>query len=365
MKIRQNRLDRQYFEHQAEFEEKALEVLRGGMYVLGKEVSAFEREFADYLGVKNCVGVACGLDALRIAVHLLGIGEGDEVIVQGNTYIASVMGITMNGATPVFVEPNEFYSLDAERLEEKITKHTKAILVVHLFGQATNMEKILSVAGKYGLKIIEDCAQSHGSSWKGRKTGTIGDVGCFSFFPTKNLGCFGDGGAIVTDDDHLAEQIRIYRNYGSCQKYVNVMQGANSRLDEIQAALLRVKLKYLDTYNLERNRTGEKYLRGIKNPLVELPKIAPDCTSVWHQFVLRTKFRDALAAYLERQGIQTLVHYPIPPHLQEAYRYLNVPKGALPITEQLADEVLSLPMYCGMTDQEIDTIVGCVNQFSN
>ena len=246
MKIMPNRMDRGFEMYQQEFEDKALQVLRSGWYVLGNEVKSFENEFAQYEGAKHCVGLASGLDALWIAFRVLGIGKGDEVIVQGNTYIASVMGITINGATPIFVEPDEYNNIDASKIEEKITDRTKAILVVHLYGQASNMKPVVELAKKYDLRLVEDCAQSHGACFDGKMTGTFGDIGCFSFYPSKNLGAFGDAGAIVTNDDKIAQDVRIFRNYGSEKRYHNKVVGANSRLDELQAGLLRVRLGHLE-----------------------------------------------------------------------------------------------------------------------
>ena len=245
-----NRLDRGFYQYQKEFEDKAIEVLRSGWYVLGHELENFENEFAKYVGTKFCVGLASGLDALWIAFRILGIGVGDEVIVQGNTYIASVMGITMNGATPIFVEPDEFFNIDASKIEDKITVKTKAILVVHLYGQASNMTPIVELCRKRNLKLVEDCAQAHGAQFDQKQIGTFGDIGCFSFYPSKNLGAFGDAGAIVTNDKIIAENVKIFRNYGSEKRYYNKIVGANSRLDEIQAGLLRVRLRYLETTNL-------------------------------------------------------------------------------------------------------------------
>lgn len=279
-KIMPNRLDRGFYAYQKEFEEKALEVLRSGWYVLGNEVKNFEREFADYVGSKHCVGLASGLDALWIAFRILGIGLGDEVIVQGNTYIASVMGITMNGATPVFVEPDEYYNIDASKIEEKITDKTKAILVVHLYGQASNMDKIVEICNRYNLRLVEDCAQAHGAIFNGKQVGTFGDIGCFSFYPSKNLGAFGDAGAITTNDDTIAEDVRVFRNYGSEKRYYNKVVGANSRLDEIQAGLLRVRLKYLDELCEEKTRICDKYLAEIHNDKIQLPKIREGATHI-------------------------------------------------------------------------------------
>lgn len=292
MKIMPNRMDLGFYKYQDEFEKKALEVLRSGWYVLGKEVDSFEREFAEYVGAGYCVGLASGLDALWIAFRVLGIGIGDEVLVQGNTYIASVMGITINGATPVFVEPDEYYNIDASKLEEKITPATKAILVVHLYGQASNMDEIMEVARKYGLKVVEDCAQSHGASFKGKMTGTFGDIGCFSFYPSKNLGAFGDAGGIVTDDPMLAEQVRVFRNYGSEKRYYNRVVGTNSRLDEIQAGLLRVKLAHIRELEEEKRNICERYLQNLKNSKIVLPKIREGATHIWHQFVIRCEERE-------------------------------------------------------------------------
>ena len=262
-RIMPNRLDRGFYRYQNEFESKAIEVLRSGWYVLGKEVGAFESEFADYTGARYCVGLASGLDALWIAFRILGIGVGDEVLVQGNTYIASVMGITINGATPVFVEPDEYYNIDASKIEEKITKKTKAILVVHLYGQASNMAPILELCGKYNLKLVEDCAQAHGAKFNGQQVGTFGAIGCFSFYPSKNLGAFGDAGAIVTNDDSIANEVKIFRNYGSEKRYHNKVVGANSRLDELQAGLLRVRLQHLAELEAEKRYICNNIL--IKN----------------------------------------------------------------------------------------------------
>ena len=363
MNIPANRLDRGFYQYQDEFEAKALEVLRSGWYVLGNEVTAFEQEFASYCGTKHCVGLASGLDALWIAFRILGIGEGDEVIVQGNTYIASVMGITINGATPVFVEPDAFYNIDIAKIEEKITERTKAILVVHLYGQASNMTEVMRLAEKYNLRVVEDCAQSHGAMWNGKMTGTFGDVGCFSFYPSKNLGAFGDGGAVIINDDDLDKQFRIFRNYGSEKRYHNMIIGANSRLDEMQAALLRVRLNHLDEITKERVEIAGAYNAGIKNEKVLLPQVLEGATSVFHQYVVRVDNRDAFIEYLKEHDIGTIIHYPIPPHLAEAYQYLGHQKGEYPITERYADTVLSLPMYTGMTKEEIEYVIDVINQY--
>ncbi|MBR4760523.1 MAG: DegT/DnrJ/EryC1/StrS family aminotransferase [Lachnospiraceae bacterium] len=368
MKIMPNRMDRGFFAYQEEFEQKALEVLRSGWYVLGKEVSSFEENFAAYVGSKYCVGLASGLDALYLAFRALGIGTGDEVIVHANTYIASVMGITMNGATPVFVEPDECYGLDASKTEAAITDKTKAILVVHLYGQPCQMDEIGKIAKRHGLKLVEDCAQSHGAAFGGRMTGTFGDIGCFSFYPSKNLGAFGDGGAITTDDEEIAKQIRILRNYGSEKRYYNQVVGVNSRLDELQAGLLSVRLSHMEELTREKQHIAELYdkLLKPKDGLFELPERRENATHVFHQYVIRAKdkeTREKLIAYLNEREIGTIIHYPIPPHLSQAYAYLGYEKGSFPITEDYADRVLSIPMYNGMTEEEQAFVIGALNAF--
>lgn len=363
MKIMPNRMDRGFYKYQKEFEEKALEVLRSGWYILGKEVSAFEEEFAAYTGAKYCVGLASGLDALWIAFRLLNIGEGDEVLVQGNTYIASVMAITMNKATPVFIEPDEHFGMDVEKIEEKITSRTKAILVTHLYGMASRMDRIVEICKKHNLRLVEDCAQSHGARFNGQMTGTFGDVGCFSFYPSKNLGAFGDAGAVVVNDENLAKEFRIFRNYGSEKRYYNKVVGANSRLDEIQAGLLRVRLSYMDELTEEKVKIAQRYFNEIKNAKIILPTLVEGATCVWHQYVIRCEERERLMNYLNEKEIGTIIHYPIPPHLAEAYQYLGHKEGVLPITEHLANTVLSIPMYNGMTEEEQDYVIDALNRF--
>lgn len=359
-----NRMDRGFMKFQKEFEDKALEVLRSGWYVLGKEVDSFEKEFATYIGAKYCVGLASGLDALWISFRLLNIGPGDEVIVQGNTYIASVMGVTINGATPFFVEPDSHFGMDPEQIESKITDKTKAVLVTHLYGMASRMDEIVSICKKYNLKLVEDCAQSHGACFNEKKTGTFGDIGCFSFYPSKNLGAFGDAGAIVTNNESLARDFKIFRNYGSEKRYYNKVVGANSRLDELQAGLLRVRLRHLDELTKERVVLADRYSKEIDNPLIALPKTVSSATSVWHQYVIRCEKRDELIDYLNSKEIGSIIHYPIPPHLSEAYSYLNHTEGFLPITEHLARIVLSIPMYNGMTYDEQSYVIDSLNKFS-
>ncbi len=363
MNIMPNRMDRGFYKYQNEFENKALEVLRSGWYVLGKEVSSFEEEFASYVGTKHCVGLASGLDALWIAFRLLHIGVGDEVLVQGNTYIASVMGITMNGATPIFIEPDNHYGMDPEKIEQAITDKTKAILVTHLYGMASRMNEIVAICKKYHLKLVEDCAQSHGACFDGQMTGSFGDIGCFSFYPSKNLGAFGEGGAITTNNPEIDKACRTFRNYGSQKRYYNEIVGTNSRLDEIQAGLLRVRLSHLNELTEEKRKIANKYNKELKNPIIKLPKLAAGATCVWHQYVIQCEERDRLIEYLDEKGIGTIIHYPVPPHLQECYKNLGYKEGDFPITEKLAKSVLSIPMYNGMTDEEQDYVINALNSF--
>lgn len=364
MKVNSNVLDRQYQKYQKEYNDSVLRTLKNGYYVLGPEVEAFEREFAEYIGVKHCVGLASGLDALWIGLKILGIGSGDEVLVQSNAYIATVMAITMVGAKPVFVEPDEYYNMDVERIEAAITNDTKAIIITHLYGQPTSqMDRVQKICKEHNLYLVEDCAQSHGSEYDGKKTGTFGDIGCFSFYPSKNLGCFGDGGAIATNNAEIAKRVKVFRNYGSEKRYYNKVIGTNSRLDEMQAALLRIKLRHLDELQAERDNLVNKYLTKIKNPLIKLPQVADKCVSVWHLFVVRCEKRDKLVEYLGQNNIQALIHYPIPPHLQEAYQDLGYKSGDFPIAEKYAKTVLSLPLYIGMTDDEIDYVIEKINEF--
>lgn len=363
MMIMQNRPDRFYMRYQEEFEQKTLEVLRSGQYILGKEVREFEKEFAKFIGEGECVGLASGMDALWISLYLLGIGPGDEVIIQGNAYIACIFAIMKTGAVPVLVEPDECFGIDAEQIEDKITDRTKAVLVVHLYGLVSRMDKITEICIKYGLRLIEDCAQAHGACFQNKIVGSFGDVGCFSFYPTKNLGAFGDGGAVIVKDPELAEKIRIFRNYGSEKRYYNKILGVNSRLDEIQAGLLRVKLKYMDEIIKERKEIAELYTKKIKNNKIKLPYEVKGTSSVWHQYVIKCTERDRLKQFLENHGIATIIHYPIPPHLAEACRELGYRRGALPVTEKLAKSVLSLPVYNGLTLKEQEYIIDVVNCF--
>lgn len=361
--IQTNRLDMGFLKYQKEFENKAIEVLRSGWYVLGKEVSEFEKEFAAYTGSKYCVGLGNGLDALKLAFRALEIGPGDEVIVQANTYIASVMGVSMNGATPVLVEPDEYFGIDPDKIEAAITDKTKAVLVVHLYGLACQMDKVVDICKKHNLRLVEDCAQSHGSDFDGKRTGTFGDVGCFSFYPTKNLGAFGDGGAVTTDDEELERKFRVLRNYGSQKRYYNEVVGENSRLDEMQAGLLRVRLSHMDELTKEREAIAMRYNDGLHNSEIILPEIRENATCVWHQYVIRCDRRDELMEYLKEKGVATIIHYPIPPHLSQAYEYLGYKRGDFPITEKYADTVLSIPMYNGLTSEDQQQVIDAINSF--
>ncbi len=363
MKIDLNVLDRQFQLYQSEYEAAALRVLRSGWYVLGSEVDSFEKEFSAFIGRKYCVGMNSGLDALTLSVRALDIRQGDEVIVPANTYIATVLAITGNGATPIFVEPDEYYNLDAEKIEVVLTSQTKAIMVVHLYGQAANMGPIEQLAKKHGLYLLEDCAQAHGAKYGDTMTGAFGDIGCFSFYPTKNLGAFGDAGAVVTDDETLYRKLKMLRNYGSEVKYHNAIEGVNSRLDETQAALLRVKLGHLAELTEDRQKIAAQYLEGITSPKIILPATRNQTTHVYHQFVVRTEDRNGFQQFLKDHDIDTVIHYPIPPHLSECYARLGHRPGDYPITEQFADEVLSLPMFNGMTKEEAEYVIETCNAY--
>lgn len=337
-------------------------VLKSGWYIMGKAVKTFENEFANYCGTKYCVGVANGLDALTLIIKAYGIGEGDEVLVPSNTYIASILAISANGATPVLVEPMlETYNINPLEIEKNITKNTKAILVVHLYGQSCDMNAILSLAQKYNLKVIEDCAQAHGAIYNGKKVGNLGDAGGFSFYPGKNLGALGDGGAITTNDEELYNNLMAHRNYGSHKKYENLYKGVNSRLDEIQAAILSVKLPYLDEENEYRRQIAKYYLENIINPLIKLPKLISEEQHVWHVFVIRTNNRKRLQQYLQDNGIQTIIHYPIPPHKQQAYREWN--NLSYEISEKIHSEILSLPISPVMDWDEVKKVVEVINKY--
>ncbi len=358
-----DRLDRQYQRYQEEYKAAAIRALDSAWYILGQEVQRFEEEFAAFCGTKECVGLNSGLDALILALRALEVGPGDEVIVPSNTFIATVLAVSENQATPVFVEPDIYYNLDAEALERAITPRTKAILVVHLYGQAANMEKICAIAKKHHLYLVEDCAQAHGAACGQQKIGSFGDFGCFSFYPTKNLGAFGDAGAITTNSPALAQRVRMLRNYGSTVKYRNDIIGLNSRMDEIQAALLRTKLSHFEELLAEKRLLAEKYLEGLAQTGLILPQVREGTTSVWHQFVVRVANREDFQQYLEERGVHTLIHYPIPPHMQPCYQSLGYRSGDFPIAEAYADQVVSLPIYNGMTSDEQDYVVDVIKAY--
>lgn len=337
-------------------------VLDSGWYLLGREDESFEEHFAGYCGTKHCIGCANGLEALYLILKAYGIGEGDEVIAPANTYIASILAITQNRAKPVLVEPDiTTYNINPNLIEEKITPKTKAIMVVHLYGQAVEMQKIWELAKKYNLKIIEDSAQAHGAVYNNRKTGNLGDASGFSFYPGKNLGCLGDGGCVTTSDDTLAEKIRALRNYGSHIKYHNIYQGLNSRLDEIQAAVLDVKLKYLDSDNQKRRKISEFYRENITNPKITLPKTYDDKAHVWHIFPVRTEEREKFQSYLTENEVQTLIHYPIPPHRQQCFKEWN--NLSFPVTEKIHKEIISIPISPVMTDFEVEKVAEIINAY--
>lgn len=334
-----------YSELRQEIDEAVLRVLASGHYILGPEVEAFEQEYAAYCGARHCVGVANGLDALHLALRALDVGAGDEVIVPSNTYIATWLAVSQCGATPVPVEPDPAtHNLDPARIEATITPRTKVILPVHLYGQPADLDPILAIARKHGLRVLEDAAQAHGARYKGQRIGAHGDAVAWSFYPGKNLGALGDAGAVTTNDEAVADRLRVLRNYGSRVKYVNEVQGWNSRLDPLQAAILRVKLAHLDAWNARRAEIAALYLRELADCGVVLPQVPDWAQPVWHLFVIRHPQRDALQQRLAQAGIQTLIHYPIPPHRQQAYAALGLGEGALPIAERLANEVLSLPI---------------------
>lgn len=349
--------------YRSEIDASIKRVLDSGWYILGQECEIFEKNFASYCGTKHAIGVANGLDALKLIIKAYDFGAGDEIIVPANTYIASILAITDNGCKPVLVEPDiSTYNINPELIEEKITNKTKAIMVVHLYGQVVEMEKIWALAKKYNLKLIEDSAQAHGAIYKGRKAGNLGDASGFSFYPGKNLGCLGDGGAVTTNDDELAEKITALRNYGSHIKYQHIYKGFNSRLDEIQAAVLNVKLEYLDRDNEKRRQISKYYRENIKNPLIILPEVKEELSHVWHIFPVLTEKRDELQKYLKINKVQTLIHYPTPPHKQEAYKEWN--NIDLSITEKIHAQELSLPISPVMDKYEAEKVVEIINKFA-
>ena len=337
-------------------------ILDKGWYLLGEEHEKFTKNFAKYCGTKYCLGVANGLDALNLIIKGYGFSEGDEIIVPANTYIATILAITQNNCTPILVEPDiNTYNINPDLIEEKITDKTKAIMVVHLYGQAVEMEKIWQIAKKYNLKVIEDSAQAHGAMYKNRKTGNLGDASAFSFYPGKNLGAMGNGGCITTNDEELYNKVKAIANYGSDRKYHHIYKGVNSRLDEIQAAVLDVKLKYLDEDNNKRKEIAKYYTENIKNSKIILPKTYDKDSHVYHVFAVRTENRDDFQKYLTENDIQTIIHYPTPPHKQEAYKEWN--NLSLPITEEIHKTIISIPMSPVLTKEEVDKVIDVINKY--
>lgn len=348
-------------DYRDELEAAASRVIGSGWFVLGQEVASFEASYASYCAAEHCVGVANGLDALALALRAMGIGEGDEVIVPSNTYIATWLAVSQTGARPVPVEPDlASYNIDPARIAAAITRRTRAILPVHLYGQPADLDPIIALAKKHDLKILEDGAQAHGALYRGKRIGAHGDAVAWSFYPGKNLGALGDGGAITCNDPQLAQDIAILRNYGSEVKYQNMVKGWNSRLDELQAALLQVKLEKLDEGNAHRSKIAERYLRELGGLPLVLPHVPEWASPVWHLFVVRHDDRDGFAARLKEQGVATLIHYPIAPHMQPAYSDLGIEVGSLPISEQIHREVLSLPIGPTMTDDQVDKVIASV-----
>ncbi|MBI3355082.1 MAG: DegT/DnrJ/EryC1/StrS family aminotransferase [Nitrospirae bacterium] len=357
MKIQMVDLKAQYHSIEGEIDARIKEIINGAHFIMGSNVSEFEKEAAGYHNIKHAVAVASGTDALHLALLACGIGKGDEVITTPFTFIATAEAITYTGARPVFVDIDlQTYNIDIKKIEKTITKKTKAILPVHLFGLPADMEKIKELAAEYKLKIIEDCAQSFGAEYKGKKTGAIGDAGCFSFFPSKNLGCYGDGGMVVTNDDNMAEKIRMLRNHGQKVRYYHSIIGYNSRLDEIQAGILRVKLKRIDEYNKKRRENAHLYTEKLKGINIITPSEPEGYYHVFHQYSIRTSKRDSIQKGLTEAGIASAIYYPVPLHLQESYKDLGYKKGDFPVSEAIASDIISLPMYPELTEAQIDEV---------
>jgi dTDP-4-amino-4,6-dideoxygalactose transaminase len=353
-----------YLELQNEIDDNIGHVLGSGSFVLGKAVDAFEQDFAQYIGVKHCIGVGSGLDALHLSLRALGAGPGDEVLVPSNTYIATWLAISEVGATPVPIEPDSItYNMDPGLVEAKITPRTKGIMPVHLYGQPADMDPLLEIARRHGLWVLEDAAQAHGARYKGVHVGGLGDAAGWSFYPGKNLGAFGDGGAITTNNDQLADQLRVLRNYGSRIKYFNEIKGFNSRLDSLQAAVLQVKLKYLDEWNARRRAIADLYTSSLRGTALTLPGWPSWAEHVFHLFVVRCQNRDDLQNYLKARGVGSLIHYPVPPHLQSAYGELGFTEGSMPLTEAIHREVLSLPMGPHLRLQQAQMVIEAVREF--
>jgi len=356
-----------YHELQEELDAACRRVMSSGWYILGQEVEAFETEFASYCGVRHCIGVSNGLDALELILRGYGIGAGDEVIVPANTFIATWLAVSRAGAVPVPVEPNELtHTIEADQVEKAISSRTRAVMPVHLYGQPADMEPIRQLAQRHGLKVIEDAAQAHGALYRGQRAGGLGDAAGFSFYPGKNLGALGDGGAVVTNDGELAAQIRLLRNYGSSIKYYNEVKGCNARLDALQAAVLRVKLGRLDEWNLRRRRAAERYLKALSRmPHLVLPQVPDDVEPAWHLFVVRHPRRDELQRHLAGAGIETLIHYPVPPHLSPAYTDLSYVRGDYPRTERIADTLISLPIGPHLGTDLQNRIISALAEFTD
>ncbi len=354
-----------YRELRLQIDAAVARVMASGHYILGPEVEAFESEYARYCGAMHCVGVANGMDALHLALRAMGVGHGDEVIVPSNTYIATWLAVSQCGAVPIPVEPLEStYNLDAEHVEAAITPRTKVILLVHLYGQPADLDPILAIAGKHGLRVLEDGAQAHGARYKSRRIGAHGDAVAWSFYPGKNLGALGDGGAITTDDAQLANRLRVLRNYGSRIKYVNEVQGWNSRLDPIQAAVLRVKLAHLDDWNLRRAAIAAKYFDGLAGTDLIVPHVPEWAAPAWHLFVIRHRMRDALQVQLAEAGVGSLIHYPIAPHMQGAYSEAGFRPDAFPLASRMANEVLSLPIGPHQNEAQTRAVIDAVRAFA-
>lgn len=354
----------QYLAHQAEIDAAIARVLDQGWYIVGQETTAFEAEFASYIGVDHAIGVGSGTEALHVALKACGLGAGDEVITVAQTAVATVAAIEMAGATPVFVDIEEgFLTLDPLKLERAITPRTRAIIPVHLYGQPADLAPIIEIARRHNLLLIEDCAQAHGATYKGKRVGSFGDVACFSFYPTKNLGAIGDGGMVVTNDAEIAKQSRLLREYGWAERYVSSISGWNSRLDELQAAILRIKLRYLDADNESRNKIARRYLADLGGLDLVLPSVRFEATHVFHLFVVLSDRREALRSFLKDNGVGALVHYPVPVHLQPAYSGRLAGSDNLEVTERAAAQVLSLPMYPELQDRDLDTVIAAVRKF--
>lgn len=351
-------------EIQEEIEEAMHRVYNNNWFIMGTELESFEKEYADYCGVDYCIGVGNGLEALHLILRAYGIGQGDEVIIPANTFIATALAVSNTGATPVLVDADiTTYNINSDLIEDKITERTKAIIVVHLYGRVADMDSINKIAKKYNLKVIEDAAQAHNARYKKKKAGSLGDAAAFSFYPTKNLGALGDGGAVTTNDWELARNVRMLRNYGSEVKYVNQCRGYNSRLDELQAAILRVKLKHLDDWTIARQRMAEYYIDHFDNHNVIVPPKGLDGSDVWHIFPLLCEDRDDVQSYLKDQGIETIINYPIPIHLQTAYSDLEYKKGDFPVTEKIAEEELSLPLWLGLDEKEQNKVIMAIENY--